>query len=130
MVNKETAMLSQAAILEAIKLTEQYEMVWGTPLDTTALPSTLTQEKLCLVLRQIIESGDSILVGYQKVRDIELRYYNSIDWTRPYRDKHIFDSPCPFCGKAVRILFYGTYSQSHVIKCETDHCLTITFRGL
>ena len=37
---------------------------------------------------------------------------------------------CPFCGKNVKIAFWGKYNQSSVVYCETVDCLKIEARGL
>lgn len=40
---------------------------WGIPLDYIIVPSGITQEMLVLVLKRIVDTGESILVGYNKV---------------------------------------------------------------
>ena len=61
MVNKEA--------LEKIKALEQkYKEVWGKCVDYTIIPKGLSQEKLVAVLERIINTGESILVGYEKIK--------------------------------------------------------------
>ena len=52
---------------EARKLIKEYERKWGKTVDCTILPGTITQEDLVVVLRRIIETGESILVGWDNL---------------------------------------------------------------
>ena len=56
-------MLKQIKILE-----EQYEYNWGKKVDYIILPKGMTLETLALTLERIVETGESILVGYNKIR--------------------------------------------------------------
>lgn len=56
-------------ITERIHELEQlYELRWGKPVDYLALPKNISQENLCFVLKKIVNSGESILVGWSKYR--------------------------------------------------------------
>lgn len=125
-------MIDKSALCEIEKLQKIYENRWGKSLDfsISLLPRTVTQDRLCLILRRIVDTGESCLIGYEKIREISLSYEENIDWSIPYKNGDIFSEPCPFCGKNVSISFYGTYNQSYIIYCETDYCLRITLRGL
>ncbi|SHL33546.1 hypothetical protein SAMN02745136_04654 [Anaerocolumna jejuensis DSM 15929] len=37
------------------------------------------------------------------------------------------DLPCPRCGSK---LIYENYGSAHIIRCEKDNCLKVTYRGL
>ena len=54
--------------LEKMKEYEEiYKQRWGKEIDYTILPSGMTQEKLLLVMERIINTGESILMGYGKI---------------------------------------------------------------
>lgn len=64
-------------------------------------------------------------------KQISIDYYlNKIDWSVPYQDGDVMSEKCPFCGKNVKIAFWGEYNQSSVVYCETLDCLKIETRGL
>lgn len=44
-----------------------YRQRWGKDVDYTVLPKGITQEKLVSVLERIVNTGESILVGYDKL---------------------------------------------------------------
>lgn len=44
-----------------------YKKRWGKELDYTIVPNNITQEKLEKILERIIDTGESILVGYNKI---------------------------------------------------------------
>ena len=44
-----------------------YKQRWGNDVDYTVLPKGITQEKLVDVLERIVNTGESILVGYNKL---------------------------------------------------------------
>ena len=60
MTNQET--LNQIKILE-----QRYLENWGKEVDYIVLPVGLTQEKLVKILEIIVETGESILVGFNKI---------------------------------------------------------------
>lgn len=43
-----------------------YEYNWGKKIELNDIPKGLTQEKYIVVLERIIETGESVLVGYNK----------------------------------------------------------------
>lgn len=58
-------------IAERIKILEcQYEKNWGQSVDYTIVPRGMTQKKLAVVLEITVKTGDSILVGYEKVKNL------------------------------------------------------------
>lgn len=123
-------MIDKLALHEIEKLQKIYEKKWGKSLDLSLLPRSVTQDRICLILRRIIDTGESCLTGYEKIEEISTDYYENIDWSVSNKNGNIFSCPCPFCGKSVRIFFYGKYEQSYEVICETDYCLKFTFRGL
>lgn len=57
-------------VLKQIKiLEEQYEYNWGKKVDYIILPKGMTQEILALTLERIVETGESLLVGYNKIKE-------------------------------------------------------------
>ncbi len=48
-------------------LCDLYKNRWGKEVDYTILPHTITQEKLLIILKRIVDTGESILVGYNKI---------------------------------------------------------------
>ncbi|MDE6566909.1 MAG: hypothetical protein K2K70_04135 [Lachnospiraceae bacterium] len=44
-----------------------YKQRWGKDLDDNIRPISLDQEKFVLVLERIVDTGESILVGYNKL---------------------------------------------------------------
>lgn len=51
---------------EIESLLEKYRYNWGKDVDLSIIIPGLTQEKLLIILRYIVETGDSLLVGYNK----------------------------------------------------------------
>ena len=61
MINKEA--------LEKIKTLEnEYNKNWGKSVDYTIIPQGVTQEKMVEILERIVNTGESILVGYEKIK--------------------------------------------------------------
>lgn len=60
-------MVNVEVLKEIEQLDSIYENNWGIPVDYTIIPSGMSQEKLAVVLRRIIDTGESILVGYSKI---------------------------------------------------------------
>lgn len=94
-------MINDSALQEIAKLEEIYKARWQTVVDISLLPPGITQERYCLILRRIIDTGESCLVGYNKIKDAALNYYDCIDWTIQYKTGDMLDKKCPFCGKDV-----------------------------
>lgn len=64
MINAET--------MERIKQLEiKYEKNWNKKLDYLIMPRGITQESLVLVLERIVDTGESILVGWNKIKHRE-----------------------------------------------------------
>ncbi len=62
MLNKE--------VLEKIRILEQkYKETWGINVDYTIIPRGMTQEKLVEVLERIVDTGESIIVGFSKIKN-------------------------------------------------------------
>lgn len=56
---------------QKIKILEnRYKKNWGKEVDYTIVPKGMTQEDLILVLEVISETGESILCGYEKIKNI------------------------------------------------------------
>lgn len=61
--------MADQAVLEKIEeLMQRYEYNWGKKVDLNCVPAGMTQEKLLSVLERIVETGESILSGWNKVR--------------------------------------------------------------
>ncbi len=60
--------------IEAMKRIEQLEAEylrkWGKKADYLILPQGITQEKLVSVLERIVDTGESILVGWDKINNL------------------------------------------------------------
>ena len=62
MVNKEA--------LDKIKILEQeYMENWGRSVDYTVIPIEMTQEKMVEVLERIKDTGESVLVGFNRINN-------------------------------------------------------------
>ena len=125
-------MVNIEVLKELHELSTLYETRWGKEVDYVGMPTTISQKRLLLILRNIVDTGDSVLVGAQKIRDILNEYHDSI------REEHaahnwdiengfVFSIPCPLCGKPVR---YKSYSSSYAYECDTDHCFVSAVRGI
>ena len=62
MINKEA--LEKISILE-----QKYKETWGIDVDYTIIPPGITQEKLVDILERIIDTGESITVGFSKIKN-------------------------------------------------------------
>ena len=49
------------------QLYQLYKQRWGKDLNDSILPGNMNQEKLVLILERIVDTGESILVGYDKL---------------------------------------------------------------
>ena len=62
MINKEA--------LEKIRILEQtYKETWGINVDYTIIPPGMAQEKLVEVLERIVDTGESIIVGFSEIKN-------------------------------------------------------------
>ena len=59
-------MVNEEALQKIKQLELQYERNWGKKVDYTILPPHMSQEKMVLILERIVETGESILVGWEK----------------------------------------------------------------
>ena len=48
------------------ELLEKYKFNWGKEVDLNCMPSGISQEKFIVVLERIVETGESVLVGWNK----------------------------------------------------------------
>lgn len=127
--------MSEVKILEELdRLMKQYEQRWGQPVDVSTVSRAFTQEKLCLVLRRIVDTGESVQTGWNHTVECMIRYYERIrpeERRRSCREEGtILGEACPFCKKQVRMWSCGSYGQSHIIRCETAGSMFDTIRGL
>ena len=57
-------------LMNRIKQLEQkYAENWGKSVDYTAMPLVITQELLAKILERIVDTGESILVGFEKIKN-------------------------------------------------------------
>ena len=61
-------MINEEAMQRIEKLNKEYERRWGKPVDYLIKPVGLTQESLVIVLERIVDTGESILVGWNKIK--------------------------------------------------------------
>lgn len=57
-----------------------YKQRWGKDIDYTVLPKGITQEKLVDVLQRIVDTSESILVGYNKLFIATNQHHPSNGW--------------------------------------------------
>ncbi len=50
-------------------LEQKYKETWGINVDYTIIPSGMTQEKLVDVLERIVDTGESIMVGFSNIKN-------------------------------------------------------------
>ena len=123
-------MIDVTMMQEIYKLCALYEKRWGKEVDYTGMPANIGQEKLLQILRIIVETGDSILVGFQKRKALVDPYF---DYLESYHSSHdipngfVFEKSCPLCNNRV---IYHKVGNSYEYKCETLNCFTSTFRGI
>ncbi len=57
-------------VLEKIRILEQkYKETWGINVDYTIISSGMTQEKLVDVLERIVDTGESVIVGFSNIKN-------------------------------------------------------------
>lgn len=59
------------------ELSAQYEHNWGKKIDETFIPPVKSHETMILILERIVETGESLLVGYNKIMEQQKRKANS-----------------------------------------------------
>ena len=109
-----------------------FEERWGREVDYVGMPSHISQERLLLILRYAVETGDSVLVSAQKVRDIISEYHNYLEEQHALREQeiesgYIFEKPCPLCGNSVK---YNKTGNSYTYTCSTKNCFASTCREI
>lgn len=62
------SMINEEAMQRIEELNKEYERRWGKPVDYLIKPASLTQESLVIVLERIVDTGESILVGWNKIK--------------------------------------------------------------
>lgn len=112
---------------EIIELGIKYKNNWGKSVDFVGLSSVLSQERLLLVMRLIVDTGDSVLVGFQKIKNLLNPYYKYLDSIIDISCSESIDRNCPLCGNNVR---YFSDGNSYEFKCDTTHCIRRTIRGI
>ncbi|MEG2189532.1 MAG: hypothetical protein RRY08_06830 [Christensenella sp.] len=105
---------------EISQLCDLYKETWHTDVLFMCIPTTLSQESLCLVMRRIVNTGESILVGFEKIRCSINTYRGIIGDTEKYKSGCVLEHPCPLCGNHVR---YHKNGNSHKIACDTKYCM-------
>ena len=65
-------MVNNEALDQIKELEVEYEQVWGQKVDYTFMPPGITQEKLVFILERIVNTGESVLVGWSKLFKGEL----------------------------------------------------------
>ena len=60
-------MIDDSALKRMEELMDFYEINWGKKVEINHFPPNMTQEKAVKVLERIVETGESFLVGYNKV---------------------------------------------------------------
>lgn len=63
-------MVNQQAMYKIEDLLRKYRYNWGREVDFTILPPGISQEKLVTILEYISETGDSVLVGWNKLSNL------------------------------------------------------------
>lgn len=64
-------MINTDATRRIEQLESEYEDKWGKKVDYLIIPQGITQEKLVAVLERIVDTGESILVGWNKTNNRE-----------------------------------------------------------
>lgn len=62
-------MLNKEALKKIRILEQKYKETWGINVDYTIIPPGMTQEKLVEVLERIVDTGESIIVGFSKIKN-------------------------------------------------------------
>lgn len=62
-------MINTEAMERIEQLEAEYVRKWGKKVDYFILPQGITQEKLVSVLERIVDTGESILVGWDKINN-------------------------------------------------------------
>ncbi|MCM1499278.1 MAG: hypothetical protein NC124_12500 [Clostridium sp.] len=60
-------MLNPDTLEQLDSLCDLYKYRWGKEVDDTILPRGIAQEQLLAILERIVDTGESILAGYNKI---------------------------------------------------------------
>lgn len=60
------SMINEEALNKIDELSKLYKFNWGKEVDRVGMPLGMSQEKLVIVIERIVETGESILVGWNK----------------------------------------------------------------
>ncbi len=120
-------MINLEVMKETTELCIKYEKRWNKPVDFIGLPSHLSQERFLLVMRYIVDTGESILVGYQKVSGLLNSYYKYLNSIEDINDGECVEKKCPLCGEKVRFYEMG---NSYEFRCDTHNCVIYSGRGI
>ena len=120
-------MIDVKMMQESIKLGQLYENRWGKEVDFVGMPSSIGQHKLLLVMRLIVDTGDSVLVGYQKIKKLVDPYYKYLMSIERSKDGDVVDKRCPLCGENVKFYQMG---NSYEYRCDTPNCISFGARGI
>lgn len=60
-------MINADVMKEINKLTKLYEERWHDCVDKMVIPNKLSQEEPVIVLRRIVDTGESVIVGWNKI---------------------------------------------------------------
>lgn len=66
-LREETIVVNEDAMRKIEELNRLYEKNWGREVDYTIVPRGMTQEMLVMILGRIVDTGESVLVGYDKI---------------------------------------------------------------
>ena len=60
-------MINEDALKQIKQLEQEYEYNWGKKVDYSVIPKGISQEKLVIILERIVDTGESILVGWENI---------------------------------------------------------------
>lgn len=60
-------MINPNTLEQLNELCELYKQRWIKEVDYTILPHSISHEKLLIILKRIVDTGESILVGYNEI---------------------------------------------------------------
>ena len=71
-------------------------------------------------MRLIVDTGDSVLVGYQKIRDLLKPYYKYLDTLDKFNNDGNVVKKCPLCDGNVELY---RMKNSYEFRCDTPNCI-------
>jgi len=78
-------------------------------------------------MRLIVDTGHSVLVGYQKIKKLVDPYYEYLKSIEEIKAGDVVDRKCRLCGGNVRFYEFG---NSYGYGCDTPNCISLSFRGI